>query len=105
MQNKIWFVTGSSSGFGRVWTEAALQRGDTVVATARDPSSLDELGTPGATTEAVLRLVDSDDPPARLILGNVFPAIEAIYEERLQTWRAWQDVSLAAFGEAVASGT
>ncbi|WP_343667976.1 SDR family NAD(P)-dependent oxidoreductase [Chitinophaga sp.] len=35
MAGKIWFITGTSRGFGRVWTEAALQRGDKVVATAR----------------------------------------------------------------------
>jgi len=40
---KIWFITGTSRGFGRIWTEAALQRGDKVVATARDVRSLDEL--------------------------------------------------------------
>jgi NAD(P)-dependent dehydrogenase (short-subunit alcohol dehydrogenase family) len=40
---KVWFITGTSKGFGRVWAEAALQRGDKVIATARDPKSLDEL--------------------------------------------------------------
>ena len=32
---KIWFITGASRGFGRIWAEAALQRGDKVAATAR----------------------------------------------------------------------
>ena len=40
---KVWFVTGASRGFGRLWTEAILQRGDLVAATARDPHSLDDL--------------------------------------------------------------
>lgn len=35
MSNKVWFVTGASRGFGRIWSEAALKRGDKVVATAR----------------------------------------------------------------------
>ena len=39
----IWFVTGASGGFGRAICRAALDRGDEVVATARDPSSLDDL--------------------------------------------------------------
>ncbi|QNL47876.1 SDR family NAD(P)-dependent oxidoreductase [Olivibacter sp. SDN3] len=34
-KDKVWFITGTSRGFGRVWTEAALARGDKVVATAR----------------------------------------------------------------------
>ena len=37
---KVWFITGSSRGFGRIWTEAALQRGDKVAATARKLESL-----------------------------------------------------------------
>jgi NAD(P)-dependent dehydrogenase (short-subunit alcohol dehydrogenase family) len=41
--NKVWFITGASRGFGRIWTEAALRRGDLVAASARDPRSLDDL--------------------------------------------------------------
>jgi NADP-dependent 3-hydroxy acid dehydrogenase YdfG len=37
---KTWFITGTSKGFGRIWAEAALRRGDTVVATARDVTTL-----------------------------------------------------------------
>jgi NAD(P)-dependent dehydrogenase (short-subunit alcohol dehydrogenase family) len=40
---KTWFITGTSRGFGREWAIAALQRGDSVAATARDASSLDDL--------------------------------------------------------------
>ncbi|TCK27006.1 SDR family NAD(P)-dependent oxidoreductase [Pseudonocardia endophytica] len=43
MTNTTWFLTGASRGFGRLWTEAALQRGDRVAATARDASTLDDL--------------------------------------------------------------
>jgi NAD(P)-dependent dehydrogenase (short-subunit alcohol dehydrogenase family) len=42
-EEQVWLVTGSSRGFGRIWTEAALARGDKVAATARDPSALDAL--------------------------------------------------------------
>ena len=40
---KVWFITGASKGFGYVWTEAALARGDSVVAAARHVGSLDKL--------------------------------------------------------------
>jgi NAD(P)-dependent dehydrogenase (short-subunit alcohol dehydrogenase family) len=40
---KVWFITGTSRGFGRIWAEAALERGDKVAATARDASSLRSL--------------------------------------------------------------
>jgi NAD(P)-dependent dehydrogenase (short-subunit alcohol dehydrogenase family) len=38
--SKVWFITGTSKGFGRVWAEAALRRGDRVAATARDVASV-----------------------------------------------------------------
>jgi len=40
---KVWFITGSSRGFGRVWADAALQRGDKVAATARNVESVADL--------------------------------------------------------------
>jgi NAD(P)-dependent dehydrogenase (short-subunit alcohol dehydrogenase family) len=40
MAGKVWFITGTSKGFGRVWAEAALARGDRVAATARDAKTL-----------------------------------------------------------------
>ncbi|HVN46167.1 MAG TPA: SDR family oxidoreductase [Steroidobacteraceae bacterium] len=43
MASKVWFITGTSKGFGRVWAEAALARGDRVAATARDVKTLDPL--------------------------------------------------------------
>ena len=43
MGAKVWFITGTSRGFGREWTAAALERGDKVAATARDVSTLDDL--------------------------------------------------------------
>ncbi|WP_328686057.1 SDR family oxidoreductase [Streptomyces sp. NBC_01261] len=43
MTQKIWFITGASRGFGREWAIAALERGDSVAATARDLSTLEDL--------------------------------------------------------------
>ena len=40
---KTIFITGASRGFGKLWAEAFLKRGDKVVATARDLNSLDDL--------------------------------------------------------------
>lgn len=42
-QSKVWFITGTSSGFGDAIAREALARGDRVVATARDPKALAEL--------------------------------------------------------------
>ena len=40
MSSKVWFITGASRGLGREWAIAALERGDRVAATARDPAAL-----------------------------------------------------------------
>ncbi|MGW2054105.1 SDR family NAD(P)-dependent oxidoreductase [Streptomyces sp. NPDC001840] len=41
--SKVWFVTGSSRGLGRAIVEAALESGDRVVASARNPARLEDL--------------------------------------------------------------
>jgi NAD(P)-dependent dehydrogenase (short-subunit alcohol dehydrogenase family) len=43
MASKVWFITGTSKGFGRVWAQAALARGDRVAASARDAKTLEPL--------------------------------------------------------------
>ena len=43
MTTKTWFITGCSSGFGRALVEAALARGQRVIATARDIRSIADL--------------------------------------------------------------
>ncbi len=54
-----------------------------------------EGGDPEATGKAVLKLVDTNDPPLRLGLGNpILPRAREAYRERLATWEAWQDVSM-----------
>ncbi|NJO42744.1 MAG: SDR family NAD(P)-dependent oxidoreductase [Cyanobacteria bacterium CRU_2_1] len=41
--SKVWFITGCSTGFGRALTEAVLEQGEIVVATARKPQQLKNL--------------------------------------------------------------
>lgn len=50
MSEKVWFITGASRGFGRVWAEAALKRGDKVAVTARTLASIADLKTSTAQT-------------------------------------------------------
>jgi NAD(P)-dependent dehydrogenase (short-subunit alcohol dehydrogenase family) len=40
---KVWFVTGSSRGLGRALVEVALEAGDRVGATARNPARCQDL--------------------------------------------------------------
>jgi NADP-dependent 3-hydroxy acid dehydrogenase YdfG len=41
---RVWFITGCSTGFGRLLAERAFSKGDSVVATARSPQALHDLG-------------------------------------------------------------
>ena len=62
-ESKVWFITGTSKGFGRIWATAALERGDRVVATARNADTLADLVD--AHGENVLALtLDVTDRPA-----------------------------------------
>ncbi len=73
MAHKTWFITGTSRGFGREWAAAALERGDRVAGTARDPSSLDDLKEKHGDALLALRL----DVTNR---GAVFEAVKQAQE-------------------------
>jgi NAD(P)-dependent dehydrogenase (short-subunit alcohol dehydrogenase family) len=52
---------------------------------------------PRLAAEALLKLVDSEDPPLRLLLGSmVYDLAFDISRRRMETWAAWEQVSRAA---------
>jgi NAD(P)-dependent dehydrogenase (short-subunit alcohol dehydrogenase family) len=53
---KVWFITGASSGFGRLLTDYLLSLGANVVATARRPDTLNDLTTQYPATSQILSL-------------------------------------------------
>ncbi len=56
-----------------------------------------ERGNPQSTAGAVIKVVDADQPPLRLILGSTsLPQVRSVYADRLATWGAWESVSNAA---------
>ncbi len=56
-------------------------------------------GDPAAAAQALLKLVDSANPPVRVLFGKGFhPLIERAYADRLKTWADWQDLSIEAHG-------
>ncbi|MFD0898875.1 SDR family NAD(P)-dependent oxidoreductase [Actinomadura sediminis] len=60
---RVWFITGASRGLGRGFAEAALERGERVVAAARDVGPLDDLAA--AHPDRLVRLtLDVRDPAA-----------------------------------------
>jgi NADP-dependent 3-hydroxy acid dehydrogenase YdfG len=91
MAAKVWFITGTSRGFGREWAIAALERGDKVAATARDTASLRDLADKYG--DAVL-------PLALDVTDRQLSIATADYESRLTTWHEWEQVSISAQGDA-----
>ncbi|HLY87560.1 MAG TPA: SDR family NAD(P)-dependent oxidoreductase [Acetobacteraceae bacterium] len=57
-------------------------------------------GDPAATADAILKVVDAESPPLRLLLGRMLPLVKQAYSERLTTWEAWDAVAQAAHGAA-----
>jgi NAD(P)-dependent dehydrogenase (short-subunit alcohol dehydrogenase family) len=54
-------------------------------------------GDPAAAAQALLELVDTDNPPLRVLFGwGFYPMIEQAYADRLKTWSDWQDLSTRA---------
>lgn len=94
------------NGFSTDWAGASaahaqsLPAYDGVKAAFQASMAESSFGNPEATTPAILKLVDSSNPPLRLFLGKVaFPFAKQVYEQRLATWEEWQDVAVAAHGE------
>jgi NAD(P)-dependent dehydrogenase (short-subunit alcohol dehydrogenase family) len=56
-------------------------------------------GDPEASAEAVMRIVDAEEPPLRVFFGRApLSMAEQDYEQRLATWREWQPVAELAQG-------
>ncbi|AXH36870.1 SDR family NAD(P)-dependent oxidoreductase [Humibacter sp. BT305] len=57
-------------------------------------------GDPAASAEALLRIVDAEEPPLRVFFGTApFGIMKADYDSRIAEWERWQDVSALAQGE------
>lgn len=61
---RVWFITGASSGFGRALAEAVLRRGDRAVLGARRTAALEELASRHPETALAVAL-DVTDAAAR----------------------------------------
>jgi len=56
-------------------------------------------GDPHASASAILKVVDSPNPPLRVFFGELpLTLAKADYESRLKTWEEWQPVSIEAQG-------
>jgi NAD(P)-dependent dehydrogenase (short-subunit alcohol dehydrogenase family) len=62
VDDKVWFITGSSRGFGRALAEAAAKAGNSVVATARRPEQLTDLVAAYGSDRILPLPLDVTDP-------------------------------------------
>lgn len=116
-----WLITGCSGGLGEGIARAALEHGENVAVTARNPEKVQELVRHYSDHGIALRLDLNDrdsmkkavDParggrvivetalsgklPSRLLLGSeAAKAAEAVMENRLEEIRQWMEVSRQA---------
>ena len=78
MAARTWFITGSSSGFGRQMTEILLARGDRVAATARRPNALSNLVDRYGDRIWTARLDVTDIGQVRQVMADAFAALGRI---------------------------
>ena len=82
--SRTWFITGTSSGFGRQLTEQLLARGDTVAATARRTETLDDLAARYGDRLWRARLDVTDTAVMREVVAQAFAdlgRIDVVVEE------------------------
>jgi len=100
--SKVWFVTGKGknpdpldNGHMAEANPAYVPLRQRLAAVAgKQPA-----GDPAAAAQALLRLVDSDNPPLRVLFGlGFYPMVQQAYADRLKTWADWQDLSAEAHG-------
>lgn len=69
---KTWFITGTSSGFGRLLTERLLARGDRVAATVRKPQALADLKAQHGDRLWIASLEMTDSDAIRATIDKAF---------------------------------
>ena len=115
---KTWLITGCSTGFGRLLAQAALERGDQVVATARDPATLSDIAKafpkaarttaldvtkPGAAEKAVALTMDAFGRLDVLVNNAGFGFIGAIEEASPDEYRPMFETNIIGLLETTRS--
>jgi NAD(P)-dependent dehydrogenase (short-subunit alcohol dehydrogenase family) len=92
-------------GFSTDWAGPSAQHSEESAAyaeaheAARNRTAGAERGDPGASSAALLKVVDADQPPLRVFFGKTPLSVATQdYESRLALWNEWQPVALQAQG-------
>ena len=60
-------------------------------------------GDPAAAAQALLEIVDAEQPPLRVLFGALFGVpvpeiVRGVYDRRLKEWAEWEDLAARAYG-------
>jgi NAD(P)-dependent dehydrogenase (short-subunit alcohol dehydrogenase family) len=86
-----WLITGCSTGIGRALAAAALDRGETVIVTARDAAKIEDLARSHPDTALALPLDVTDHAQVREVVraaGERFGAIDVLVNNAGHGYRA-----------------
>lgn len=95
------------NGYATDWAGASAEQANAEIedyaavraAFSESGSNPDIWGKPEATIAPILQVVDSANPPKRLLLGKIaYHAMEEVYTRRIAEIREWKEVSIAAHG-------
>ncbi|KAL7279613.1 hypothetical protein ACG7TL_006019 [Trametes sanguinea] len=90
---RVWFITGASSGFGRLLTEIILEKGEIALATARRPEALQDLSSRYAKGQLLVLKVDVTKP------ANIVDAFNTAKEAFGRIDVVVNNAAFAALGE------
>jgi short-subunit dehydrogenase len=93
------------NGYATDWSGASSFRSqpmevyDPIRKSFSELATPDIFGVPESTVNAIMQLVDTTNPPLRLLLGKIaYPAVRKSYEDRLASFEHWKEVSATAHG-------
>lgn len=75
---KTWFITGTSTGLGRILTEKLLEQGHRVAATLRKPESISDLKDKYGDQLWIAKLDVTDTEQIREVMKNAFAELKQI---------------------------
>src|ERR1700744_4258130 len=87
--SKIIFITGASRGFGKIWADAFLKRGDKVVAAVRDTNDVQDL----------VAMYGQNVLAVKLDVTNRSAAFEAVAQAKAKFGRIDVVINNAGYGQ------
>lgn len=86
-----------------IWKNESHSQGiaayDPIKKIASESGATGSFGQIEATAGALVKLVNTSNPPLRLLLGKVgLPLVKQVYGQRLAVWEEWAEVSEKAHG-------